>query len=215
MRSEPTTASLLLVHGAGSGPWVFDDWPAAFPELEVAAADLQEGLDVSRASMHDYARRVVARAERLPRPFALCGWSMGGLVALLATDDVKPESVVLIEASAPGEVQGFAADAELVEGVFDPEEVYGPFPPGIRARGESQLARGERKRGLSVPSLRCRSLVVYGSAFPEERGTHLAALYGSQEAAFPELGHWELVRSAEVRAAIRAFLLAGAVPPRT
>jgi len=48
-------SSLLLIHGAGSGPWVFEQWMTAFPEIEVAALDLQEGLDVERASMRHYA----------------------------------------------------------------------------------------------------------------------------------------------------------------
>ncbi|MDQ3915980.1 MAG: alpha/beta fold hydrolase, partial [Actinomycetota bacterium] len=88
------TASLVLVHGAGSGPWVFDAWvpPAG---LELVAVDLQEGLDVGSASMDDYSRVLVRRCERLPRPHALCGWSMGGLVAMMASEKVSPGALVL------------------------------------------------------------------------------------------------------------------------
>lgn len=200
-------ASLLLIHGAGSGPWVFDEWPPAFEELEVVAVDLQEDVDVEHASMADYARLVEHRASELPRPVSLCGWSMGGLVALMAAAAVRPHSVILLEASAPGEIQGFAPDAPIRGGSFDPEEVYGPFPPGMPSRPESQLARDERKRGISVPSLPYPSLVVYGREFAAERGRPVSALYGSDQAAFPELDHWGLVLGEDVRAVIRAFLM--------
>jgi hypothetical protein len=94
----------------------------------------------------------------------------------------------------------------IAEGTFDPEAVYGRFPPSVPARPESSLARAERKRGSSVPSLPCASLVVYGDDFRAERGTSIARLYGSEERDFPGLDHWELVRDRRVREAIAGFL---------
>lgn len=198
--------SLLLVHGAGSGPWVFDGWAESFPRLEVAAVDLHRGLDVSRASQLDYADSVVAAAAELPPPVALCGWSMGGLVVLQAAVGIAPECVVLLEASAPAEVQGFNPDVLVTNGLFHPETVYGAFPDGICARPESVRARAERKRGISIPRLPCRSLVVYGDDFPAERGTALARHFGSETLAFPGLDHWGLVLDPRVRAAIAGWL---------
>src|SRR5437763_34327 len=72
-------SAVLLVHGAGSGPWVFDGWLDAFGDLAVEAVELQEGLDVSSASMRDSAANVGPRVAGLPQPVALCGWRMGGL----------------------------------------------------------------------------------------------------------------------------------------
>jgi pimeloyl-ACP methyl ester carboxylesterase len=195
-------SSLLLVHGAGSGPWIFDGWTASFPSLEVSAVDLHAGLDLPRASMADYASQLVRAAEKVPRPSTLCGWSMGGLVALLASARLRPHSVILIEASPPAEVQGFQASAELADGTFDPETVYGSFPPGIAARRESMLARAERRRGI----LACPSLVIYGDEFPDERGRQIARLYGSAQRHFAGLDHWGLVRDSRVREAIARFL---------
>lgn len=60
---------------------------------------------------------------------------------------------MLLEPSPPGETQGFDPAVELAEGLFDPEAVYGPFPASMKARPESLLARGERKRGISVASI--------------------------------------------------------------
>jgi Thioesterase domain len=200
-------ASLLLVHGAGSGPWVFDSWAASFPGVFVKSPDLQAGLLLHEASMSDYAESVVTAAAELPRPMALCGWSMGGLVALMAADRVEPQVLVLIEASPPGEVQGFS-DAVLREGTFSPEDVYGAFPSSIPSRPESEYARGERKRGISVPPITCRCLVVYGSEFPGQRGRRLVDLYDAEELHFPELDHWGLVLDPQVREAIAAYLSA-------
>jgi pimeloyl-ACP methyl ester carboxylesterase len=199
-------ASLLLVHGAGSGPWIYDEWPASFPDLHVFAVDLQEGLDVARATMADYAARAARAAQNLPGPVALCGWSMGGLVVLQAATRVLPRSVILIEASPPAEIQGVQPIAELPEGTFDPQSVYGPFPPGVPARPESTLARAERKRGISVPGLPCASLVIYGKEFADDRCRRIARLYGSDQCQFRDLKHWDLVRDNRVRAAIVRFL---------
>jgi pimeloyl-ACP methyl ester carboxylesterase len=195
----------VLVHGAGSGPYVFDGWPASFPGIELLAVDLQEGLDVARATHDDYASRVAAAADALDAPVALCGWSMGGLVVLQAAERVQPHAVVLLEASPPAEVQG-ATNVEPVDGTFDPEEAYGPFPQGMRPRLESLRARGERKRGISVPSLPCRSLVVHGDDFPNDRGRDLAAFYGGDVHAFPGFDHWDLVLRPEVPAAVSQWL---------
>src|ERR687883_1743125 len=98
--------SLLLAHGAGSGPWVFDGWPAAFPELETEAVDLMAGLNVAEASMSNYAAVIVRAAEWLPRPLGLCGWSSGGLAATMAARQSEADLLILLESSPPGEVQG-------------------------------------------------------------------------------------------------------------
>jgi pimeloyl-ACP methyl ester carboxylesterase len=192
----------VLVHGAGSGPYVFDGWRSSFPGVDLVAVDLHEGLDVGHASHADYAERVARAASG---PVALCGWSMGGLVVLQAAAHVRPTAVVLLEASPPGEVQGFNGTA-LEDGTFDPEEVYGAFPPGMSARPESLRARAERKRGISVPSLPCPSLVVHGDDFPDDRGRELASFYGSDLRAFPGFDHWDLVLRPEVPAAVAEWL---------
>jgi pimeloyl-ACP methyl ester carboxylesterase len=216
---EPPTeppASLLLVHGSGSGPWIFDGWGSAFPGVTVVGVDLHAGLDVSRASHADYADAVIGAAAHLPRPLALCGWSMGGLVALQAAEQVRPDSVIVIEPSAPAEVQGFHPETEITDGSFDPEALYGRrFPAGIRARPESARARAERKRGISVPSLPCPSLVVFGDEFREERGKPVARLYGSDELDLPGLDHWDVVLDERVRRAIAQWLGVGVSEPGT
>jgi pimeloyl-ACP methyl ester carboxylesterase len=199
--------SLVLVHGAGSGPWVFDSW--APPDgIETVAVDLQRGLDVATASMDDYARVLVRDCEALAGPLALCGWSMGGLVAMMAVRYVRPRALVLIEPSAPAEVQG-TADVLEASGTFDPEAVYGTFPSRVAARPESERARADRKRGISVPSLPERSLVVFGDEFEHERGHALAAHYGVDSAHFPGLSHWDLLLSRKAQERVFAYVSGG------
>ena len=210
--TEPPT-SLLLAHGSGSGPWVFDDWAASFPGVTVAAVDLHANLDVSRASHADYAAAVGRAAAQLPQPVALCGWSMGGLVVLQAAEEVRPHAVIVIEPSAPAEVQGFRSETEVTDGSFDPEAVYGRFPAGIRARPESARARAERKAGISVPRLSCPSLVVFGDSFRAERGESVAQLYDSDELDLPGLDHWDLVLDERVRRAVARWLGVGVSEP--
>jgi pimeloyl-ACP methyl ester carboxylesterase len=196
----------VLLHGAGSGPWVFDGWREALGGFEVAVPDLQAGLNVAEAAMSNYAAVAVRAAEVVPAPRALVGWSSGGLAAMLAARPAEAARLVLVEASPPAEVQGEDPSVEPVAGTFDPEETYGPFPPGMRARPESSFARAERKRGISVPELPCPALVISGREFPEERGSALAARYSAEELRFPSISHWELVLDPEVAEAVARSL---------
>ncbi len=194
------------MHGAGSGPWIFDRWVDELAGLTVQAVDLQENLDVANASMADYRDRVVDAVEAITRPTTLCGWSMGGLVALMATQETEPSTLVLLEPSPPGEVQGFDPEIVTESGTFDPEPVYGRFPVGVGSRAESLVARSERKRGISVPEVRCRTLVISSEEFREDRGEAVAALYGAEHVHFPGLTHWDLVLHQEVLKAVMAFI---------
>lgn len=85
---------VVLVHGAGSGPWVYEGLSDAFPGVTVVAVDLQSGLD---AASHDaYAEIVIDMAAALPAR-SCCA---GGLVVLQAADRVRPHTVVLLKPSA-------------------------------------------------------------------------------------------------------------------
>jgi hypothetical protein len=187
--------NFLLVHGAGSGPWVFDGW-------EGDAVDLQAGLNVAAASMLNYEAVIACDAALMPRPLCVVGWSMGGLAAMMAAQRIRPEALALLEPSPPGEVQGFDDTVVLEEGTFDPEEVYGAFPAGIPSRQDSRLALSERKQGIGVPALECRTVVVYGDELGAERGPPVAACYGAEELRLPGASHWDLVLGKNAAAAV-------------
>src|SRR5262249_28447090 len=97
--SKTAPASLLLVHGAGSGPEIYKDWIASFTRIKVAAIDLHQGINVACASMMDYTDRVVSIGSSMEKPLALVGWSMGGLAVMQAARRLQPHSLILLEPS--------------------------------------------------------------------------------------------------------------------
>lgn len=195
---------VLALHGAGSGPWIFDDW--VLPGHDLEALDLQAGLNVAAASMLNYEAVATRGCDALERPFTLLGWSMGGLVAMMAARRAAPDALVLLEPSPAGESAAFDESVVPHEGTYDPEEAYGDFPPGVRSRPESAYARAERRRGVSVPLLPTRTLVVYGDEFPEERGLGVVRCYAADGLHVPGLDHWGLVREPRVRAVVAEWL---------
>ena len=190
--------SVLLVHGAGTGPWIFDGWGDVFPQETLVAVDLHEGLDVSDASIGDYADAVVRAAAPLMRPLVVVGWSLGGLVSMVAAAGADPDALVLLDASPPLEVQG-ERDVPLVRGSFDPEDAGAVFPPGVRKRRESRLAMAERDRGVSVSRLPMPTLVVFSAALREDRGPRLARRYGADQLDAGNASHWDLVLDPAIR----------------
>ena len=185
---------------------MFDGWAESLRGVRVHTLDLQAGLVVAEASMENYAAAIAATAGLLEAPVALLGWSMGGLAAMMAAERAEALALVLLEPSAPAEVQGVDPTIRPASGTYDGEAEYGAFPPGMPARPESALARAERKRGISVPSLPARTLVVYGREFAEERGRRLADVYGADTYEAPEASHWDLVRDPSLRPPIADFL---------
>jgi pimeloyl-ACP methyl ester carboxylesterase len=198
----------LLIHGASTGPWIFDGWASWFSPAAVTAIDLQAGLRLEQASMELYAGAVIAEAGRLPWPLLLCGHGMGGLVALMTARTLRPELLALIEPFPPAEVLGEHPNIPVSAGTYEPEE----RDSRVRFRSESALARSERLRGVSVPPpLRCRSLVVRGDSATAATS---AQLYGSEELVFPGLDHLGLVLDQRVPRAVAEYagLVAQTVP---
>ncbi|HYG28482.1 MAG TPA: alpha/beta hydrolase [Caulobacteraceae bacterium] len=105
------TASVVMVHGAFCGGWVFDDFRKPFEQAgyEVLTPDLighARGGRVAGLSMADYARQVADLCASLPQPPVLIGHSMGGLVAQLAAARTKVSALVLLAPSGPWGVRG-------------------------------------------------------------------------------------------------------------
>jgi pimeloyl-ACP methyl ester carboxylesterase len=203
MSSSDSRPAVVLVHGATTGPWVFDGWEDVWPGRDLRVPDLQEGLDVGHATMSDYADRVVASCDQ---GAVLVGWSMGGLVAMMAARRCRPAAVVVIEPSVPSEVGGADPLWPLDVGTYDSASTYGPSVPGMRHRPESLLARGERKRGISVSTIDCPMLVVGGRDYLGTRSRPVAEHYGADLVTFADLGHFELVVDRQVREAIAAWV---------
>src|SRR5205823_1172897 len=151
-------------------------WPSYAVDLRGHGAS--KLVDLSRTSMHDYAEDVRALAEQLGRRPVLIGWSMGGLVAMLASASVSAVACVGLAPSAPARTVNETISLRV--GEFTAEE-YGIISddPGDQpamsdldpeerqiALGslgkESRFARDERQRGIVIAALACPLLIVTG-----------------------------------------------------
>jgi pimeloyl-ACP methyl ester carboxylesterase len=210
---------VILVHGAANSAGVWRFWQQELGALgwRSHAIDLRghgagASADLSSTSMRDYADDVAGWAEqRSPKPIVI-GWSMGGLVAMMAAAAGFATACVALAPSAPARHED--EHGPLRPGVFGPME-YGivsldpanqPAMLDLDAEEravalaslglESRLARDERKRGVVLHQLRCPLLIVTGEMEPDRQPTHyedldLAAEYLSVAGS----SHWGLVLS--------------------
>jgi pimeloyl-ACP methyl ester carboxylesterase len=132
--------SLLLIHGAANGAWVWDAWRRQLNQLgwQVNVLDLRghgRSLpeDLGQTTMQDYMADVASVADQLAKQGnhpVIGGWSMGGLIALMyAAANPQTPALILLSPSPPLEVAG-RGDAEQVRatpsGQFGPE-LYGLY----------------------------------------------------------------------------------------
>ena len=213
--------TLLLVHGAANSAAVWRYWRNELTShgWTAHAVDLRghgsRPGDLGSTSMQDYAEDVVAAlGEAGPAPVVV-GWSMGGLVAMMAAAGGNASACVCLAPSMPA----LQTDPTVPRrtGVFGPEE-YGiasrdlsdqPQMPDLDREeravalaslaDDSRLARDERRAGVEIPSLPCPLLIVTGTEDRERPrsaydGLWLAADYIEAEGA----SHWGLVLNRRV-----------------
>jgi pimeloyl-ACP methyl ester carboxylesterase len=219
---------VVLVHGAANSAGVWIYWQSALSELGWTshAIDLRghgagSPADLSATRMTDYADDVRALVRRLPQPTVLVGWSMGGLVAMMAAAGGRVSACVGLAPSLPASARN--ASVPLRAGTFGPEE-YGimsrdadtqPMMPdldhderrvALATLGlESRLARDERAAGVVIERLPCPLLVVTGGDDRQwPRSRYAAMSLPSDWMDAPGASHWGLVLSRRA--------LAGLVP---
>lgn len=216
----------VLVHGAVNGPWVFDGWS---DDLGAPAIAVDLRLLVSpRTAMRDYAAEVARLASHLPEAPVVVGWSMGGLVALMAAKLARFRAVVVLEPSPPAEVIGTHDEVPLRRGLYD-LEAYGvvkgtPPPAGLTVAewdevirqsagaAESVYGRDERARGIPVVPIDPPLLVIHGDveAFSQQRGPAVAGALGGESLVIPGASHWALVVGERHQEAVRGSIVAWA-----
>ena len=178
---------IILVHGAAnsSSVWTFWEQDLIAHGWSTHAINLRghgavAGVDLSQTSMDDYAGDVIALARQSKDLPVLIGWSMGGLVAMMAAVEGKAAACITLAPSMPA--RRTDQSVELRYGEFTAEE-YGitsrdpkeqPAMPDLdieeRAIAlaslgrESRFARDQRKRGIIIESLPCPLLNRYGHA---------------------------------------------------
>jgi pimeloyl-ACP methyl ester carboxylesterase len=215
---ESDRPPVVLVHGAANsaGVWRFwadglaaDGWPTY--AIDLRGHGTSAPCDLSRTSMRGYLEDVRGLVGQLRERPIIVGWSMGGLVAMMAAEAGLARASVGLAPSTPSRTVD--AGVELRVGEFGPEE-YGiasldpdrpqPSMPdldreereiALRSLGrESRYARDDRKRGIVIPSLPCPLLIVTGALdrqWPREQydGLHLPADHLVADGA----SHWGLV----------------------
>lgn len=95
-------ASALFVHGAGAGGWEWNAWRGVFAAAGVrcAAPDLAPApAGLARTGLDDYRAQVREALLALPRPRALVGASLGGLLAAMCAGDA--DALVLVNPLPP------------------------------------------------------------------------------------------------------------------
>lgn len=213
---------LILVHGAANSAQVWPFWQDELARrgwssyaLDLRGHGRSEPLDLSETRMADYVDDVLTVAGELTKAPVLVGWSMGGLVALIAAGRCQARACIGLAPSTPA--RHHDTSVRLGTGVFGPEE-YGIVDRdparqptmsdldreerrvALASLGtESRLARDERKAGVVVERLDCPLLIVTGTGdtqWPAERyrDLHLQADHLSVEGA----SHWGLVLNRRV-----------------
>jgi pimeloyl-ACP methyl ester carboxylesterase len=186
---------IVLVHGAANSAAVWTFWQRMLAERGWAsyAVDLRghgasTPCDLSRTTMQDYTDDVVSVARTFTQPPIFLGWSMGGLVAMMAAAECGARAVVGLAPSTPAAARN--PDKVIQHGEFGPEE-YGITPDdadeqpampdldreeraiALASLGrESRWARGERAAGIVIECMPCALLIVTGTAdrqWPRER----------------------------------------------
>jgi pimeloyl-ACP methyl ester carboxylesterase len=210
---------IVLVHGAANSALVWTCWQEALAAAgwESHAVDLRghgksAPADLSGTSMRDYADDVMEAARQLGRPPVLIGWSMGGLVAIMAAARIDAVACIGLAPSFPKRTTDASVPLRARE--FGPEE-YGitsrdiddqPAMPDLdrderrialdSLGSESRRARDERKAGIVIESLRCPLLIVTGGndrQFPPEKYDDFPL--DAERVCVDGASHWGLVLS--------------------
>jgi pimeloyl-ACP methyl ester carboxylesterase len=208
---------VVLVHGAANSGRVWAYWQDELARwgwsshaLDLRGHGASAAVELGTTRMADYAEDVVALARTLRQPPVLVGWSMGGLVAMMAAAACHARACVGLAPSAP--TRTFDSAVPLRQGVFGPEE-YGIVDRdperqpamadldrdervvALESLGlESRFARDERKAGVVIGDAPCPVLIVTGTAdtqWPRERYDDLP--FAADRIDIGGASHWGLV----------------------
>ena len=168
--------SLLLVHGAANGAWVWDAWRAALKLLgwQVNVLDLRGHgrslpADMTGVSMEDYVSDIESVAGQIAAHYGrypvIGGWSMGGLLAMMhAAGHPETPALLLFAPSPPLEVQGKGTPEGIRRTPLAPfgPELYGIYPDDLQrslpalfdlnadeAARVLEMSRGAEESGLA------------------------------------------------------------------
>jgi pimeloyl-ACP methyl ester carboxylesterase len=152
-------ATIIMVHGAFCGGWVFDAFRTPFEAAghRVLAPTLpghSAGESAAGRSIGGYAEFIANLAEDQAEPPLLLGHSMGGLVAQMAADRAASAGLVLLAPSSPWGVTGHSLEegvnalGMLALGAYWLGEVP-PDPTATRAYSLDRMDRDAQVEALA------------------------------------------------------------------
>ena len=208
---------IILVHGAANSSSVWKFWRQdltthGWPSYAINLRGHGDGdsTDLSYTSMSDYAEDVLSLIKEFKGLPVLIGWSMGGLIAMMAGAMGKVAACVTLAPSMPARRIDPSIELRIGEftaleyGITSKDPGHQPAMPDLDLEernialaslsGESRLARDERRRGVVIEKLPCPLLIVTGTLdtqWPRQRYDNLwlKADHLSVEGA----SHWGLV----------------------
>jgi pimeloyl-ACP methyl ester carboxylesterase len=213
---------VILVHGAANSGRVWTFWQHELARrgwtshaIDLRGHGTSEIGDLGTTSMADYATDVVTLARTLRQPPILIGWSMGGLVAMMAAAMCDAQACVGLAPSTAAPSRDHSIP--LRAGVFGAEE-YGIVDRdpdrqpsmadldgeervvALESLGlESRMARDERKAGIVIAPLPCPVLIVTDTAdtqWPRQRYDDLP--FAADHVEISGASHWGLVLNRRV-----------------
>ena len=199
--------TVVMIHGAGGGGWEYDLWKPVFEKAgyKVIARDLipaKGGL--AHTNVTHYLDQVVSWCPKTGR-VVIVGASMGGILALMAAQEVFPARVVLVNSvpsdeiaqlpmsePAPDVVQwanGPLKDTEVSMPDSDRKTILWAWK---KWRNESGTVMNQIRTGIIVNRPNCPSLVVIGgndTDISPEISFKSAGMYSSQVLYYPKMSH--------------------------
>jgi pimeloyl-ACP methyl ester carboxylesterase len=226
--------TVVFIHGAGGGGWEWDFWTPAFKNagwhcVAEALQPTKDGLEQTRFA--DYLTQTERWAANEHPVFI--GASMGGILALKASEATDPAALVLVNSVPPvgarraslSELRGTprlyptivewskSALQETIDAMPDGDEATIRFAHA-RWRDESGAVLNEISQGIAVNLPKCPVLVVIGEEDADispETGRAIAGLYNADVLAYEGMSHVGPLlgnRATEVAKSVLDWLLA-------
>jgi len=177
MTSRPPNLA-VMIHGAGGGGWEYDKWKPVFEKAgwKVIARDLVPAkAGLAQTQFKDYVAQVEGWASGPHRRVVLIGASMGGPIALKASESLHPSAIVLVDAVGPkgvGEPRHSEPAPEIIRWANGPlKDTEDSMPDSDRPtilwawkrwRDESGAVVNALRDGVECDKPKCPCLVVLG-----------------------------------------------------
>jgi len=205
--------TVVMVHGAGGGGWEYDKWKPVFEAkgYKVVNRDLLPvNHDYAKTKLSDYVKQVVSWCPK-EGSVILIGASMGGRIALEASQMVHPIAMVLVN-SVPPQGLGSKAFPPIVKWANGPlKDTIDSMPDSDHAtilwawkrwRNESGQVMHELSQGQAVIQPNCPVIVVIGEKddeVPPAKSHFMAQQFHAKVLSYPGMSHVGplLSRSAE------------------